>query len=141
MAKWSDCRILAEAVASDAAPVSSVVLGYGINVGPMAYPQDLAKYATSLESELGRDIDRASVCVETLVSLGRRYNELLDGRFDAILDAWLARAPASRGARVTWQTPTGAATGVTMGIDDSGALLVRVGSRIERLVAGEVNWV
>jgi hypothetical protein len=29
---------------------------------------------------------------------------------------------------------------VTAGIDGEGALLVRVGDRIERIVAGEVRW-
>jgi hypothetical protein len=51
--------ILAEAL-SDV-----VVLGYGINVGPMAYPPELRDRATSLETELGRPIDRAVVAVET----------------------------------------------------------------------------
>ena len=80
------------------------------------------------------------MCVETLASLARRYADLLDGRFDAILDAWRARAPGSRGARVTWQAPDGPRTGVTAGIDDRGALLVRVGDRVERIVAGELEW-
>jgi BirA family biotin operon repressor/biotin-[acetyl-CoA-carboxylase] ligase len=141
--------ILAEALPSspgseggDAPPrrVAHVVLGYGVNVGPMAYPPELRDRATSLETELGRPIDRFAVCVETLASVGRRYADLLEGRFDAILDAWRARAPGSRGARVAWQTASGPQHGVTAGIDDRGALLVRVDDRIERLVAGEVTW-
>jgi hypothetical protein len=31
-------------------------------------------------------------------------------------------------------------TGVTAGIDDDGALLVRVGEGVQRIVAGEVIW-
>ena len=119
--------------------VDAVVLGYGINVGGMAYPPELGDRATSLESELGRPVDRAQLWVETLAALSRRYEDLLDGRFDAILDAWRNRAPASRGARVTWDTPEGPRAGVTDGIDDGGALLVRVGDRTERIVAGEVT--
>ncbi len=126
--------ILAEAVAP------GVVLGYGINVGGMAYPPELGDRATSLESEVGRPVDRAQLWVETLAALSRRYEDLLDGRFDAILDAWRNRAPASRGARVTWDTPEGPRAGVSDGIDDGGALLVRVGDRTERIVAGEVTW-
>jgi biotin-(acetyl-CoA carboxylase) ligase len=37
----------------------------------------------------------------------------------------------SRGGRVQ---------GVAAGIDDTGALLVRVADRVERIVAGEVVW-
>ena len=130
--------ILAEAAGGGAE--EQIVLGYGINVGPMAYPPELRDRATSLESELGRHVDRAPLLVESLASLARRYDDLLEGRFDAILDAWRARAPAATGARVTWATASGAVSGVTAGIDDEGALLVAVGDRIERIVAGEVTW-
>jgi biotin-(acetyl-CoA carboxylase) ligase len=41
---------------------------------------------------------------------------------------------------VSWTTPTGAETGITAGIDDFGALLVRTEARIERIVAGELTW-
>ena len=120
--------------------VDAVVLGYGINVGPMAYPPELSDRATSLESELDRPVERAQLWVETLAAISRRYEDLLDGRFDAILDAWRERAPASRGARVTWNTPGGLQAGVTEGIDDRGALLVRAGDRTERMIAGKLTW-
>jgi BirA family transcriptional regulator, biotin operon repressor / biotin---[acetyl-CoA-carboxylase] ligase len=122
------------------AGLQSVVLGYGLNVSPAAYPHELSDRVTSLESELGRAIDRFALCAETLASLAARYDDLLDARFDAILDAWRARAPGSRGGRVSWETPSGKQTGTTAGIDDMGALLVRVGDRTERLVAGEIQW-
>lgn len=131
--------ILAEGVSAGAA-VQAVILGYGINIGPMAYPPELAARATALEAELGRPIDRALVAAETLARVAERYADLRLGRFDAILDAWRDRAPASRGARVSWQSPSGPQTGTTIGIDDRGALLVRVGSRVERIVAGALTW-
>jgi BirA family biotin operon repressor/biotin-[acetyl-CoA-carboxylase] ligase len=134
--------ILAEGVAPPAAAprVGSVVLGFGINVGPMAYPPELATPATSLESELGRAVDRAHLFGESLAALAARYEDLLHGRFDAILDAWRRRATGSSGAHVTWESPAGTLSGITAGIDDRGALLVRNGDRIERIVSGEVVW-
>lgn len=118
----------------------AVIVGYGINVTATSFPPDLRGRATSLESELGRVCDRPALLAETLTSLAARYADLLEGRFDAILDAWRRRAPSAQGARVTWTTPGGPVTGVTAGIDDEGALLVRVGDRIERIVAGELQW-
>ena len=118
----------------------AVVVGYGINVGATALPPDLAARATSLESELGRPVDRADLLAETLASLAGRYDDLLAGRFDAILDEWRGRAPGGRGSRVSWTTPSGTQNGVTAGIDDRGALLVDTGGRLERIVAGEVIW-
>ncbi len=133
--------ILAEGVVSPATNgLQAVVLGYGINVMAAAYPPELAPIATSLESELGRGVDRAALCAESLVTLAARYQDLLDGRYDAILDAWRSRAFGSRGAKVEWDTPAGVRTGVTEGIDAMGALLVRAGDAVERIVAGEVRW-
>jgi len=117
-----------------------VVVGYGINVASSAFPPELRDRATSLESELGRLVDRHHVLVETLAALSRRYEDLLDGRFDAILDAWRRLAPAASGARVTWTTTEGTRSGVTSGIDDQGALLVQAGDRVERIVSGELTW-
>ncbi len=115
-------------------------MGYGINVAASAFPPALRDRATSLEPETRRAIDRIQVLIETLAALARRYDDLLAGRFDAILDAWRAHAPAADGARVAWTTNAGAMSGVTAGIDDQGALLVRTGDRVERIVAGEVKW-
>jgi len=117
-----------------------VILGYGINVSASSYPRELGDRATSIESELGRPADHHHVLVETLAALSRRYDDLLNARFDAILDAWRGRAPDASGARVTWTARDGVQNGVTAGIDDRGALLVRVGEGVERIVSGEVTW-
>ena len=118
----------------------TVILGYGINVLPSAFPPELRDRATSIESEVGRDVDRSELFVETLAALSRRYGDLLTGRFDAILDAWRRRAPGAVGARVVRTVDGAVESGVTEGIDDRGALLVRVGDRTERIVSGEVTW-
>jgi BirA family biotin operon repressor/biotin-[acetyl-CoA-carboxylase] ligase len=127
--------ILAEGISREV-----VVLGYGINVSAASFPPELGDRATSLESELGRPIDRAALFAETLSALAARYDDLLTGRFDAILDGWRARAPGSRGTRVSWEAPSGQRTGITAGIDADGALLVQVGEKLERIVAGEITW-
>ena len=118
----------------------NVVLGYGINVASAAFPPELADRATSLESELGRAIDRTALLVESLAALADRYAHLLEGEYDAILDAWRLRAPTGIGARVSWIGHAGPQAGVTMGIDERGALLVRTVDGVERIVAGEIQW-
>lgn len=118
----------------------TVVLGYGINVLETAFPPELANRATSLESALGRVVTREAALGETLAALSQRYDDLLAGRFDAILDAWRHRAPKATGARVTWTAGGVTLSGVTEGIDDRGALLVRSGDRMERIVSGEISW-
>ncbi len=131
--------ILAESSGSSR-PHDAVTIGYGINVAATPFPPELSGRATSLESELSREVDRARVLVETLAAVAARYDDLLAGRFDAILDRWRAHAPAANGARVSWTTPIGSLTGTTAGIDDDGALLVKIDNRIERIVAGKLVW-
>ncbi|MES1254445.1 MAG: biotin--[acetyl-CoA-carboxylase] ligase [Acidobacteriota bacterium] len=131
--------VLAESVHAGAAN-PPVVVGIGINVGAAAYPPELQHRATSLETALGRPVERAPVLAETLSCLAGRYDDILRGRFDAILDAWRARAPGSVGAPVAWTTGTSTRSGMTAGIDGHGALLVHDGAETERIVAGEVTW-
>jgi BirA family biotin operon repressor/biotin-[acetyl-CoA-carboxylase] ligase len=129
--------ILAEASGS---PANLVVVGYGINIQPAAYPPDLRDRATSIESELGRPVDRLLVLAETLSGMASRYADLLDGRYDAILDAWKRRAPSAIGTRVSWTTAQASMSGVTAGIDSDGALMVETGGGRDRIVAGELRW-
>ena len=131
--------ILAEA-AGGADSLQAVVLGYGINVRPAAYPPELAARATSLEAELGREVDRGLVLAETLAALAGRYADLVAGRFDVILGAWRALAPSSRGTIVEWTATDGPRQGRTEGIDEGGALLVRTDAGLERIIAGELIW-
>ena len=132
--------ILSESSSSSESP-ATVTVGYGINVAATSFPADLRDRATSLESELGRPVERAHVLVETLAALAVRYEDLLTGRFDAILDGWRRRAPAAAGARVRWTSSTGEQTGTTAGIDGNGALLVRTDdNRTERIISGELLW-
>ncbi len=131
--------ILAEGVAVGTSE-QAVILGVGVNVSAAAYPPDVAARATSLETELGRPIDRGEVLAQTLAAVADRYRALLEARYDEVLRAWRNAAPSATGTTVEWTTPHGRFMGTTAGIDESGALLVRTSSGIERLIAGEVTW-
>jgi BirA family transcriptional regulator, biotin operon repressor / biotin---[acetyl-CoA-carboxylase] ligase len=131
--------ILAEATSTPDG-LQYVILGFGINLGPAAYPPELSDRAGSIEVELGRAVDGAAVLAETLAVFAERFRELARGDSQGLLDRWRALAPSSRGVIVEWDSLRGPLTGVCAGIDDGGALLVRVGDRIERIISGEVRW-
>jgi BirA family biotin operon repressor/biotin-[acetyl-CoA-carboxylase] ligase len=131
--------ILAEA-SSGAEGVQHVVLGFGINLRPAAYPPAISDRASSIEAELGRVPDGGAVLAEALCVLAAYAEAVHAGDATSLLDRWRALAPSARGATVGWDTPDGERTGVTEGIDDSGALLVRTGVRVERIISGEVRW-
>lgn len=131
--------ILAEATSTPEG-LQYVILGFGINLGPAAYPPDLSDRATSIEVELGRHVDGAAVLAEMLAAFAERFRDLERGDSASVLRRWRELAPSSRGAVVEWDTTRGPTTGVTAGLDDDGALLVRVGARIERIISGELRW-
>jgi BirA family biotin operon repressor/biotin-[acetyl-CoA-carboxylase] ligase len=131
--------ILAEAT-SGAEGVLYVVLGIGINIKASAYPPDLADKASSLEAELGRGVDAGAVLGEVLAALEDALTTLRTGEARRLLAAWRALAPSAQGASVEADVRGVRVAGVAEGIDDSGALLVRVNGQVERVVSGEVLW-
>ena len=131
--------ILAEA-AMHGSSTRFIVLGFGVNLQPAAYPPELGSRVTSIEAETGRPVDRAFVLAEILAAISARCRDLREGRFDAILTAWRQLAVALPGARVEWDSPAGIVRGRAEGIDRHGALLVNVDGNIEKIVAGEVRW-
>jgi BirA family biotin operon repressor/biotin-[acetyl-CoA-carboxylase] ligase len=131
--------ILAEA-STGAEGLQHVVLGFGINLQRAAYPADIADRVTSVETELGRPVEAGAVLAETLAALNDQMSAIAAGRTGQVLDRWRALAPSAVGKPVEWTVSGGRHRGITSGIDNDGALLVRVGTRIERIVAGEVSW-
>ena len=79
--------------------------------------------------------------VEILMAFSARYADLQAGRFDVILSAWRALAPSLRSSWVEWDSPAGIMQGRAEDIDEHGALMVRVGANVERIIAGEVRWI
>jgi BirA family biotin operon repressor/biotin-[acetyl-CoA-carboxylase] ligase len=131
--------ILAEAGTS-AAGVQHVVLGCGINLMPAAYPADVAARATSVESELGRPVDRGLLLTQCLAELHVRYVELQSNASVAMIARWRDRASSMFGRRVEWDVAGVTRHGVAEDIDETGALLVRNGPSRARVISGEVRW-
>jgi BirA family biotin operon repressor/biotin-[acetyl-CoA-carboxylase] ligase len=130
--------ILAEANGSTAG--SYVIVGFGINVLPAAYPPEVAVRATSIEGELGRCVDRGLLLAECLVSLNDRYGDLQRGRGAAVADAWRLRAGATFGRRVRGDVGGAILEGVVEDLDETGALVLRTPVGLAHITAGEVVW-
>lgn len=126
--------ILAEGLAIGT-PDQAVIIGVGINIKAAAYPPDVEARATSLEGELGRPVDGDEVLDSVLKGLWDRL-ALLDQNLSDILQAWRVASPNAIGTRVEWE----GRHGITAGIDDSGALLVKTSTGLERIIAGELKW-
>jgi BirA family transcriptional regulator, biotin operon repressor / biotin---[acetyl-CoA-carboxylase] ligase len=131
--------ILAEGTTSQNG-LQHVVLGIGINVRPADYPPELAARVTSLEHELGRAVDAGLVLSEILVALNEQMSALEAGGSQQVLSRWRSLAPSATGRSVSWNDHGVTVRGVTAGVDQQGALLIRTGPDIQRVISGEVTW-
>ena len=97
--------------------------------------------ATSIETELGRPIDRAPVVVDVLASLAEVIDRLWRHDHAWVRSEWRRFGRAGLGgASVRWSEQGQDRRGLARDIDDEGALLVDAEGRTQRLVAGEVTW-
>jgi BirA family biotin operon repressor/biotin-[acetyl-CoA-carboxylase] ligase len=120
--------------------VEYAVLGIGINANVSRRALASIPGATSLQAELGHEINRNALARALLNGLDERYRILQVGNVDSILTEWRERL-STVGSSVSLQVG-GALDGpyVAAGVTDRGALVLRRpdGSQFEA-VAGEVS--
>ena len=131
--------ILAEA-RGEGATVSHVIVGIGVNVRAAAWPPAISARATSLEEELGRPVDAGAVLGAVTLRLAIWLKRLRDGDAGVVRARWQQLSVGGSAAPVEVDTPGGRRRGLTAGLDRDGALLVRHGGEMTRVVAGEVTW-
>jgi BirA family biotin operon repressor/biotin-[acetyl-CoA-carboxylase] ligase len=114
-----------------------VVLGIGVNVNfsMRAYP-DLAPYATTLQAELGHEIERGALENALLAQLNAQYAKLLYG--EDFLDAYRARL-TMLGQSIRVAAPTGILEGIAQDVTDDGALILNCQGTEARVYAGDVT--
>lgn len=112
--------------------VDELVVGMGLNVNHLApdFPPELSRIATSLRLVAGGEpVDPTGAAVAYLDALAIQLRDLAAGRWSAVLERWLSLAPEAEGARVRLRSPAGPGLrggGVTRGLDEDGALRVRL---------------
>jgi BirA family biotin operon repressor/biotin-[acetyl-CoA-carboxylase] ligase len=130
--------ILTEAIWIDNRPVA-VIAGIGINIRTDFSGTEMASYATSLEAELGRPVDR-HVILANLLGHVYTWSERVDD--PSLLKTWHAWL-STLGKRVTiYPQPdrSNAFQGVAESVDENGALFVRLDSgELRRVLAADVG--
>jgi BirA family biotin operon repressor/biotin-[acetyl-CoA-carboxylase] ligase len=115
------------------------VLGIGLNVNHLAedFPAEFRDGATSLRLATGRGCRRADLLVALLNALTARLAQ----PFEPVREAWAASS-LTLGQQVTLTTLRGALRGQALGLDPSGALLLRLESgEVEIVTAGDMQAV
>ncbi|WP_411827609.1 biotin--[acetyl-CoA-carboxylase] ligase [Luteolibacter sp. AS25] len=108
---------------------SYVVLGIGINVNTMNFPDGLN--ATSLGKESGNQVSRADVLLKIVQRLGNYVNRI-ESDFESILEGIRERC-AMVDCEVTMKSAGNQKNGILRGIGNEGELLLDVKGKIERI--------
>lgn len=116
----------------------AVVVGIGVNLATAAVATTTT--ATSVEELTGTAPPPAAVLAAVLTALSAWLAVLVQGGVGALRDDWM-RHSWGMGAAVVARGPRGDVRGVAEGIDDDGALLIRDGATLTRVLAGDVHLV
>jgi BirA family biotin operon repressor/biotin-[acetyl-CoA-carboxylase] ligase len=115
-----------------------VLVGVGINVNfdPREH-EEIREIATSLRAELGHEVEREGLLAAYLLRLEELYDEAKAGV--SPLAAW--KEPlVTLGQHVHASWPGGQAEGLADGVDEDGALLIRIAEdAVVRVEAGDVT--
>lgn len=132
------CGILAEAV--ETRDGRAVVMGIGVNLTPLAVPEDLREVATSVSEAAGHQPDRDSFLPVLLTWIEYWYSVLqTDGGVENLLAAWTERSSYAFGKAVRVRDGERTLEGVTRGLDSRGGLILekQTGETVT-LMAGDV---
>lgn len=114
------------------------VVGIGLNVNNSLddAPEEIRRRAVSIGEVVGRSIETTELLVELLVRIESEFQDLAAaGSISAA--RWAAHCLLT-GREVQLRNPAGGATGICLGIDDAGALLLDGSRGVQSHCAGEV---
>lgn len=130
------CGILCEASLNfESGTLEYVVLGIGVNVARMTFPEELKDIATSIENECGQPVSRSRLIAEISNALDTLYGQLETGEF---MQESRRRSNVI-GRDVTVIRGEDRYPAHVMDIDDQGRLVIRTESGVSRVGSGEIS--
>lgn len=133
------CGILTE-MSTEIDYINHVVIGIGINVNMESFPEDIAKTATSLRIEAGKEFRRFELIAAIMEHFEKAYEAVCKaGSLEPIMEDY-NRLLVNCGRRVRVLEPEHEYDALALGIDKTGELQVECedGSR-KSVFAGEVS--
>ncbi len=120
-------------------PVKFIILGIGVNVNQDKFSEELKGKALSLKQEKGKKVSRLFLLQEILRKLDNYYPSLKEeGKFEVLASRW-RKLSVTLGEQIRVFSRGETVEGQAIGIDDQGALLLRLDSGfVKHLVNGEV---
>jgi len=124
---------------AEADTVHYALLGIGIdaNISLAELSSPLKDILTSLEAEVGHEVDRVALLARVLREFELRYQQLEDGEYDSIIREWKSLS-MTIDQRVVIKTINKTFAGEAIDIDAHGALIIRKDNgKVERVIAGD----
>jgi len=127
-------------MAAEVERVQWLVVGIGVNVNAAAddFPDELRELATSLLIERGDPVPRALFAAALLTALEEWLDRHAAEGFAPVRAAWREMSD-TLGREVRVRVGSADQVGLAEDVDETGALLVRTASGLERVVAGDVE--
>lgn len=122
-----------------AGPGYFVAVGFGLNVHMNREQLEaIGQPATSLEFISNSKVQRQAILLNTITSLAGQFETFCELEIDTLLDEF-SRRDAYRNQLVSILNGDRRITGICLGIDRSGQLLVETNSSVERFSAAEIS--
>lgn len=120
--------------------IDHVVIGVGINVKEQVFAPEYAEHATSLETEVQREISREQLIAGVMAHFEKGYDLFLQTMDLSLLCEAYNAALVNCGREVRVLDPKGEYTGLAQGINHKGELLVQLQDKtVQEVYAGEVS--
>ena len=133
------CGILTE-MSCRADAIDYVVTGIGINANVEDFPSELSEKAVSLRQLTGREIDRASLIALCMEKLEYYYGRFVETQDMSLLKDEYNQFLAGRNHTVRVMDPVNEYSGISLGINDRGELMVeKEDGTVRNVYAGEVS--
>ena len=131
--------ILLEILTSDEDNAAAII-GVGINAHPGSVPEELADVAVCVDDAAGVAVPRRRLLLRFLKYFQHGYRLFQEGKFEEILERWKEFSSMWNGAPVTLFEGDRIRNVVTCGLDEIGALKVRLADgSVETVLAGDVS--
>lgn len=133
------CGILTE-MSAELEDINYVVIGIGINANIAEFPEEITRTATSLYLQSGAKVNRSQVIAAVMRAMETYYRIFTEtGDLNLLLPEYEGKL-ANKDKEVTVFTPAGDYSGISLGIDKTGELLVQLrDGTIKHVVSGEVS--
>ena len=118
---------------------SNVIVGIGINVRlPESAIQEIDQPVTSLETVLGRTIERNQFVARLICELYNIHRDYNERGFSAFKQRWVD-LDIYLNQKINLSLPTGTISGINRGVDQSGALQVEHSGQVYTYQSGELT--